>query len=747
MTFLFITRGVLYLLAFSLPLLHPAIVVTYDIIGWWLWYILVPGEMLIAYFLSPPRFKVGTWLLAAFLLILLPVLFLTGLSYASLLYLLGGSFAFVLTVLIFKTEGRGRSFAVAEVFLLGLLYYKMLSFSRASETIARESSGITQVIFFISIGAFLLHSLVLYLASFQAGGVRKNRRELAFFLALIVPLGLLVSFFLPPDFVGHSIVFNRLKEEPNPELVPLDEYADGLPDGNLLSDRQNGERRDGRRGQRGRDGRDGSEQGGDTEGKDGKNRLEGYPADQWGDQGMGEGGESRQYAVMVVASEVEPVYAAEAYYGAFDPQRGFTLSKDEMLNELTYIRLLETWKNRKASPDAKRVPREIYALSTLPERVLAYEPISVEPTVLNRRFHPFDFSYTAVSAMSRTGIEEWRSLRELSDEERDVLTRYLEIPLEEPERERFSGYLEQIVGNGASYFERILGILRSFSTFQYQIGFDDDVAVIKMDRFLFETREGDCTEFSNTTAILARLAGIPTRVVTGYLAARELQTNAHLRGLKVLMEKVEPLQKYPPQDLYLVTTSAHHSWVQFYLPDYGWVDFETTAFALPPMGNGDPNSMNVVIPLIQAGNELPPEFRFPWLLALKTLVILLAFGVTGAYFYRYAKEIYLVLLSRTQGIRALKALRQLLLMKLAAEGYVIKEPSETLREYSQKYPELNSFTSVYTTLRYRERIEPGEREKSWKVLRDRFRAILHGSRRKGFLSFFRRIFSLKGLRY
>ncbi|NIQ18258.1 MAG: hypothetical protein GTN43_05615, partial [Candidatus Aenigmarchaeota archaeon] len=82
---------------------------------------------------------------------------------------------------------------------------------------------------------------------------------------------------------------------------------------------------------------------------------------------------------------MEPVYAADGYYGKFDPQRGFLLSRDQKLNDLTFTRLLETWQERDTSGDMKRFPQEIFYLSTLPDRVLAYKPNRIEPTVLNRK--------------------------------------------------------------------------------------------------------------------------------------------------------------------------------------------------------------------------------------------------------------------------------------------------------------------------------------------------------------------------
>jgi len=737
---LFFTRLALYLLAFSLPLFHPGIVISYDVMGWWLFFALVPGEMLIAYFLAPPRLRLRTWLISAGALILLSIVILPGFSPIALAYLGAGALAFFITALIFHSGGRGRTVAMVEVFLLGVVYYRMLSFSRASEEVARQAGGIAQGILFLSIGAFLVHCVVLYLAA-QRGSAEKSgesggRRELVYLFALIVPLGLLIAFLMPPDFVSHSIVFNRLKDEPDPELIPLDEYAEGLPGGNLRSDRWPGER-DGRNGQ-GENGENG-EQG---EG----NSLEGYPSDRWGDSEMGRG-ENKQYAVMVVASEEGPVYAADAYYGQFDPERGFTYSREQELNELAYLRLLETWRNPDPADGGRRDPREISYLSTISERVLAYQPRSVEPTILNRKYHPFSYSYNSVSDVSTGTFMDWAELEGLSEEERVRLSGYMELPLSEEDRSRFAGYLEAVVGAEASYYEKLIGILRSFETYQYQVGFTDDVSVESMRRFLFESRQGDCTEFSNTTAILARMAGIPARVVTGYLASAELQTPAHRRGVMVLWQELEPLQRFNPADLYLVTTAHRHSWVQIYMPDHGWVDFETTSFAIPPAGTGDPNAMDVVIPIIQEQQNPAPTFEFPWALFARSLLALVVASTLGAYLLRYGREGYLTLVARSGGSRGLRALQGALLMRLAAEGSPLKARSQTIQEYSEENPSVSGFASLYTVLRYKERFRAGERERMWRGLTDAYRSALESSRRSGPLGRLKRFLSLRGLYY
>ncbi|MBA7623064.1 hypothetical protein ES703_30455 [subsurface metagenome] len=653
--------------------------------------------------------------------------------------------------MIFKTGALGQSIAFSEQFFLALLYYKLLSFSRASESIARASSGITQLILILIICAFLLHGMVIYLSAFHNSAVKRSRKEILLFLALAVPAVLAIALLLPADFVNHSMVFNRINKDVRPRPIPLDEWGEGWEGGNLRSDRFWEDR--GFRGGRFDDfgeGENGGENGQDGQGESGigwQNSLEGIPADQWGDQRMGRGGENKQYAVMVVASPVEPVYAADAYFGRFDSVRGFLYSEDEPLNELSYLRLLETWKDKDLQPDRKRYPFDIFYLSTLTERVLAYKPFAVEPTVLKTEFHPFDFSYNTVSRISRSRPRDWLAIEDLSAQEKFAVQSCLEIPLGEPALGVFESHLKRALKGRTGYFERIEAILKSFSDYQYEIGFNDNVHVARLEAFLEHTKRGDCSEFSNTAAILARLAGIPARVVTGYLASRELQTFAHLRAIQVLWEVIEPLKVFPPQNLYLVTTAHRHSWVQFYMPGYGWVDFEATTYALPPPPGGNPNSMDVVIPLIQGERIQDRLFRFPWLFTLRLLLALLAAGVSLIYLYRYGNEIYLRFLARGRNLKALKALYKLLLIRMSLNGYDLKRPAQTALEYAARYPKLERFAALYTRLRYRETTTAEEAARLWPALRESFNQAADCFKQPGLWSGMWRLFSLKGLYY
>jgi transglutaminase-like putative cysteine protease len=451
---------------------------------------------------------------------------------------------------------------------------------------------------------------------------------------------------------------------------------------------------------------------------------------------------------MIIASKVQPVYAAEQYLGRLDPERGFEPSPNEPLNELRDLRLLETWKDKSPERDKKRILYDIYYLSTLKERVVAYRPFAIQPTVLDNRYHPFDLSYTASSAISLSNPDDWKKIREPYLD--DSMKPYLEVPLAAKRLERYRAFLRNRLQGRHGYFDRIAGILEGFSSHRYKMGFQDDTSLEAIDQFLFEKKEGDCTEFSIAAAILARLAGIPSRVVTGYLASRDLQTPAHAGGVKYLRSKIPALQKFPMEELYLVTNAQRHAWVQFYLPEYGWVDFESTAYAIPPEPQFDPNARDVVIPLIDE-EPLPPEkkkFDFPYRLFAIFIGILTGLVLFALYAYRFARLAFYALRARTgTDRRSVDAFASLFYIRLAEDGYPIRQFYETPLDYAKQIPETKAFADRLTELRFRESWSEEQRKQSYADLLRLGRSTIRMMRRPGAWNSVKRFFTLRGLLY
>ncbi|HDP88956.1 MAG TPA: DUF3488 domain-containing protein [Thioalkalivibrio sp.] len=80
-----------------------------------------------------------------------------------------------------------------------------------------------------------------------------------------------------------------------------------------------------------------------------------------------------------------------------------------------------------------------------------------------------------------------------------------------------------------------------------------------VDAFLFDSRRGFCEHYASSFTVLMRAAGIPARVVTGYLGG----------------------EASPLADYLLVRQSDAHAWTEVWLAGRGWVRVDPTAAIAP----------------------------------------------------------------------------------------------------------------------------------------------------------------------
>lgn len=80
-----------------------------------------------------------------------------------------------------------------------------------------------------------------------------------------------------------------------------------------------------------------------------------------------------------------------------------------------------------------------------------------------------------------------------------------------------------------------------------------------VDEFLFEQKAGFCEHYSGAFVVLMRAAGIPARVVTGYVGG----------------------YRNPFGDYWIVRNSDAHAWAEAWLPGRGWVRVDPTAAVAP----------------------------------------------------------------------------------------------------------------------------------------------------------------------
>ncbi|MHB9132135.1 MAG: DUF4129 domain-containing transglutaminase family protein [Armatimonadota bacterium] len=80
--------------------------------------------------------------------------------------------------------------------------------------------------------------------------------------------------------------------------------------------------------------------------------------------------------------------------------------------------------------------------------------------------------------------------------------------------------------------------------------------------FLYTQKQGYCNYFSSAMVLLCRSVGIPARFVVGFATGERQENKNNDDEGKVT---------------YLVTTEDAHSWVEVYLPHYGWYTSDPTA--------------------------------------------------------------------------------------------------------------------------------------------------------------------------
>jgi transglutaminase-like putative cysteine protease len=133
-----------------------------------------------------------------------------------------------------------------------------------------------------------------------------------------------------------------------------------------------------------------------------------------------------------------------------------------------------------------------------------------------------------------------------------IAATYLSLPPLDP---GIRGVAEELAAGATdplAIAERIERGLRERYT--YTLDVEDEGVADPLARFLLAHAPGHCEYFATAMAVLVRLEGVPSRVVTGFLRG----TYSDLHGTL------------------LVRQSDAHSWVEVYFPGRGWVAFDPT---------------------------------------------------------------------------------------------------------------------------------------------------------------------------
>jgi protein-glutamine gamma-glutamyltransferase len=133
------------------------------------------------------------------------------------------------------------------------------------------------------------------------------------------------------------------------------------------------------------------------------------------------------------------------------------------------------------------------------------------------------------------------------------MERYLQLPQNlDP---RIPVLAREIAREGKTPLEKV-SLIESYlrRNYRYTLDLTWPPGPQPLTTFLYEAKTGHCEYFASAMAILARSAGIPTRLVNGF-----------------------QMGEYNPVGSdYIVRESDAHSWTEAYIPGRGWMEFDAT---------------------------------------------------------------------------------------------------------------------------------------------------------------------------
>ena len=236
-----------------------------------------------------------------------------------------------------------------------------------------------------------------------------------------------------------------------------------------------------------------------------------------------------------------------------------------------------------------------------------------------------------------------------------IINHYLVLPESVPER--VLALARDLTATEPTPYDRAVAIEQYLRRFPYTLDLpqpplDRDI----VDYFLFSAQRGYCDYYATSMVVLARAAGLPARLVTGYIGGKYDTT----------------------QEAYIITADLAHAWAEIYFPEYGWTIFEATGGRLAIDRPTDP------IPKLSEDYEasydplVPQKERrmLKWLLIFgSSLLLALLLGFTG----------WVLSETRLKRHPANKLLPKLYarIFRFAKRAGIITKPGDTTYEFSE----------------------------------------------------------------
>jgi len=147
--------------------------------------------------------------------------------------------------------------------------------------------------------------------------------------------------------------------------------------------------------------------------------------------------------------------------------------------------------------------------------------------------------------------------------DRRLPRKHLQLP---PGMERVRELAREVTRDASSAYEMAKAVETHLSTqYTYTLDLPEVNRDNPVDSFLFEARRGHCEYFATSMALMVRSVGVPARVVNGFLGGTYNEVGGYIA----------------------VRQGDAHSWVEVYLPEYGWVPFDPTPAAEADFRLGD----------------------------------------------------------------------------------------------------------------------------------------------------------------
>jgi hypothetical protein len=212
----------------------------------------------------------------------------------------------------------------------------------------------------------------------------------------------------------------------------------------------------------------------------------------------------------------------------------------------------------------RRLDGSLYLPGDFTRDGMEYAVIAEVPTLTAADFAQLAMAEDGnLSPLFATAEEDGRSLGSVIGDPDIVQLPNEEYWTEYPEDlgSRVTVEARAVTKNMVTNFERALALedyFRYSGGFTYDTSVPSDFTTDSVEDWLFDvenefTRHGYCEQFATTMALMARVLGMPSRVVLGFTPGRLLN-----------------------DDTVLVMDRNAHSWVEIWIPTHGWMTFDPT---------------------------------------------------------------------------------------------------------------------------------------------------------------------------